>query len=117
MEKVARPSTVRSETEEMHTGCGSLHITVGYLDERKPIEIFAYLGKNGGCAACQNEALGRAISLGLKYGIPAEAFIKELSGIQCPSPNMWPEHDRTLSCPDAMARALVRFMNEDHKGA
>jgi len=73
MEKHKRPKQVQSTTVKMETGCGHLYVTVG-RDNVKIIELFATLGKAGSCITAQNEALTRAISLGLKYGIPAERF-------------------------------------------
>ncbi len=78
----------------------------GYL----PIEVFASLGKAGTCTSCQLEALTRSITLGLKYGVPVEEFINELKDIQCPNKNLWPEDERTLSCADAIARALEEYL-------
>jgi len=54
----------------------------------------------------QAEGVCRAISTGLRYGIPVEEFIKQLEGIRCPMPYMWPEADRVLSCPDAIAQVF-----------
>lgn len=95
------------------TGCGNLYITVNWNGSKNPIEVFAYLGKNGGCTRCQNEALTRAITVGLKYGVPIREYIDELRGIQCSNPNMWPKADRTLSCPDAIAKAVEGVVSED----
>lgn len=81
--------------------------------EHLPTEVFAFLGKNGACARCQTEALTRAISLGLRYGIPITAYIQQLKGIQCPNPSTWPEEERTLSCPDAVARALEEWNDKN----
>ena len=93
------------------TGCGNLYVTVN--SDGKPLEVFATLGKNGGCTKCQNEALTRAISVGLRYGVPIQEYIDELKGIQCYNANMWPEEHRTLSCPDAVARALEELTSDN----
>ncbi len=111
MPKAPRPKTLTGVTVKKVTGCGNLYVTIN--SNGKPLELFASLGKNGGCTRCQNEALTRAISLGLRYGVPAQEFIDQLSGIQCPNANMWPEDARTLSCPDAIARALQEFSYEN----
>ena len=111
--KNKRPKVLESTTERVETGCGNLYITIGYEEARKPIEIFAALGKAGGCSQCQNEALARTVSLGLRCGVPAEDYIKELKGLQCPSKKMWPEDKRVLSCPDGIARALEAFIGND----
>ena len=105
MEKQARPKVLTGKSVKVKTGCGNLYITLN-KDGSSLFEVFATLGKAGGCGNCQNEALTRAITLGLRYGIPKEEYIKELEGIKCPNPNMFPIKERTLSCPDALARVI-----------
>jgi len=100
-----RPRVLTGKTIKKKTGCGNLYVTVN-RNGTGVYEVFASLGKNGGCTRCMNEALTRAITLGLKYGVPVEEFVNELSGLRCPNPCMWPEEERTLSCPDAVARVL-----------
>lgn len=112
--KKERPRVTESVTEGVKTGCGALYITVGFDTDGSPIEVFAALGKAGGCSHCQNEALCRCISLGLKYGVPLEEFVKELIGNECPSKNLWPEEERILSCPDGIGQVLRRH-NGYHK--
>jgi len=77
--------------------------------------VFAHLGKAGTCTSCQNEALTRAITLGLRFGIPVTEFVKELKGLRCQNAHMWPEEERTLSCPDAIARVLGEYIKEEEK--
>ncbi len=105
MEKKERPKVLKGTTTKVETGCGNLYITVG-CNNGHPIEVFATLGKAGGCSNCQNEALTRSITLGLKYGIPVEEYVRELEELQCPSPNMFPMVDRVLSCADGIAKTL-----------
>jgi len=105
VEKQKRLKELTGKTVKVLTGCGNLYITLN-KDGNGLFEVFATLGKAGGCANCQNEALTRAITLGLRCGISKEEYIRELKGIQCPSPRMFPEEDRVLSCPDAIARTM-----------
>ena len=108
--KRERPKTLESTTEKVKTGCGHLYVTIGFDGEDNiPVEIRAALGKTGGCSNCFLEALNRAVSLGLQYGIPVEEFVKELRGHKCPSPNMWPEEAQVLSCPDGIAKVLSNY--------
>jgi len=105
--KKERPKILDSITEQVTTGCGHLYVTIGFDKETgSPMEVFAALGKAGGCSNCFNESLTRAISVGLKYGVPLEEYVDELKGHQCPSSNLWPEAERILSCPDGMAKVL-----------
>jgi len=114
LEKLKRPVEVESRTTLVETGCGHLYVTVG-CNSGCPIEVFASLGKAGGCSTCQNEALTRSISLGLKYGIPTKEYVGELEGIRCPSPNMFPKGERTLSCADGIAKVLRGYVGGDNK--
>ena len=74
------------------------------MDNGCIVELFAKLGKAGGCATCQLESLTRAITLGLKYGIPVSEYITELEGLKCPIQDVTVEG--SLSCSDAIARVL-----------
>jgi len=109
--KKERPKVLAGPTEEVTTGCGHLYVIMGYDEEGNLLEVLATLGKAGGCAYCQLEALSRSISLGLKYGIPVQDYIKQLKEIECPSRVMWPEDHRILSCADGIAKALERNNN------
>lgn len=104
MEKIKRPKTTTGKCYRIETGCGHLYVTIGN-DEKQMIEIFAHLGKAGGCATSQNEGLTRAISLGLKYGVPIKEYIKQLKGIRCPAP-VTNDGREILSCADAISKVL-----------
>jgi len=105
MAKLKRPKETKGSTPRMATGCGNLYLTLGYDDNGKLIEVFSHLGKAGGCAKCQLEAITRTISLGLKYGIPVEEIVDELKGLRCPAP-VFAEGQKVLSCADAIAKML-----------
>ena len=105
MQKIKRPKVLQGISREVKVGCGSLYVTMGAMDG-KIIEVIAILGKAGGCAIAQNEALGRAISLGLRYGVPLSEYIEQLKDIRCPSPHMFPREEMCLSCADGFAIAL-----------
>ncbi|RKZ26485.1 ribonucleotide-diphosphate reductase subunit alpha [bacterium] len=99
-----RPPLMQGMTFKISTGCGNLYVTINE-DKYGPFEIFSHLGKTGGCAASQSEALSRVISLALRSGIPANAIINQLKGIRCPNP-IWDRGKMILSCPDGIAKAL-----------
>ncbi len=105
MEKQPRPKTLAGKSVKVKTGCGNLYITLNRGGD-KLFEVFATLGRAGGCANAQNEALTRMITLSLRCGVPKEEIIKQLEGIQCPNPTMFPKEERVLSCPDAIAKVI-----------
>ncbi|MHA1596797.1 MAG: adenosylcobalamin-dependent ribonucleoside-diphosphate reductase [Candidatus Asgardarchaeia archaeon] len=108
----ARPEVTYGATFKIKTSCGNLYITVNE-DEYGLFEVFARLGKSGGCLASYTEAIGRLISLALRSGVDIESVIKQLSGIRCPLPILYGEN-RVLSCADAIAQALKKYLSFRH---
>lgn len=110
MEVQPRPKILHGDTHKMSTGCGNLYVTVN-LDDGNVFEIFAKLGKSGGCPSCQLEALTRSISIGLRAGIDLHEYFKTLSGIHCSSP-LFTGGEQVLSCPDAISKVMKLYFKE-----
>ena len=102
-------------TERVNTGCGALYVTVNF-DDSGMYEVFSTLGKAGGCAYAQLEAIGRLISLALRLGVDPQSVVKQLRGIRCPS-IAWEDGKSVLSCADAIASVLERYINGETEGA
>ncbi len=102
----ARPQLLSGETQRMDTGCGKLFVIMND-DELGAREVFANMGKAGGCASSNTEALGRLISLALKKGASAAEIVEQLKGIRCHVPYGLGAN-ATLSCADAIGKALER---------
>jgi ribonucleoside-diphosphate reductase alpha chain len=112
--KRERPRALKGSTYQMETGCGPLYITVNE-DERGVFELFTTMGKAGGCASSQCEAIGRLVSLAWRSGVQARQTVKQMIGITCHKPAGF-GNNRITSCSDAVAKAIQMHM-ADHEEA
>jgi ribonucleoside-diphosphate reductase alpha chain len=106
-----RPNTTEGITRRIRTGEGTLYITINQ-DENGLCEVFTTIGKAGGNAAAQSEAISRLISLALRSGVDPNAIIKQLKGISGPNPT-WEDGRLILSTPDAIGKALDDYLSEN----
>jgi ribonucleoside-diphosphate reductase alpha chain len=111
LHKRIRPDVLTGTTRKMRSPLGDIYVTVNEDEEGKPFEVFTTLGKAGGAAMADAEALGRMISLGLRSGIPMADIAKQLRGISCDravgiGPN------KVLSMPDAIGQVLELHLAE-----
>jgi len=102
--KRERPKILKGWTYQMQTGCGPLYITINE-DDKGLFELFTTMGKSGGCAASQSEAIGRMVSLAWRSGLSSRQVIKQLQGISCHSHSGFGEN-KILSCADAVAKSI-----------
>jgi ribonucleoside-diphosphate reductase alpha chain len=110
-----RPETIKGETRLMKTGCGSIYVTVNEDENGHLFELFTSMGKAGGCAASQAEAIGRLVSLALRSNIEPDVIMKQLKGITCHH-QAWASGGKITSCSDAIAKALEKYMQRGEKG-
>ena len=103
-----RPKVTRGITERVSTGCGYIYVTVNF-DEQGIAEVFATLGKAGGCAAAQLEAISRLVSIALRSGVDLDSIVRHLHGIRCPS-IAWEQGHAIISCADAIASVLQKYI-------
>jgi len=111
-----RPEVIKGNTRRMTTGCGNLYITINE-DKHGLFEVFTTMGKAGGCAASQAEAISRLISLALRAGVDTESIIRQLQSVRCPSPAWEKGGGMILSCADAIAKATERYLKDQEKAA
>ena len=104
-----RPHVTAGVTEKMKTGCGNLYVTIN-KDDTGLCEVFTRMGKSGGCANAQSEAVARLVSLALRSGVAPAAIVKQLRSIRCPA-QIITANGMVFSCPDAIAQALERYMD------
>lgn len=104
-QKRRRPDVLRGTTRKMTSPLGDVFVTINEDEGSKPFEVFATLGKAGSVAMADVEAIGRLISLALRFGVPVQDVYQQLRGISS---------DRAIgfgankvhSVPDAIAQAL-----------
>ena len=104
-----RPHRTFGITEKIKTGEGYLYVTINE-DENGLCEVFGTIGKAGGNAAAQSEAISRLISLSLRSGIEPREIVRQLKGISGPTPVWDGNGGQILSTPDAIGKVLERYI-------
>ena len=110
-QKRQRPAVLRGRTMKMNSPLGDIYVTINEDDRGRPFEVFCTLGKAGGAAFADAEAMGRLMSLALRSGVPISALRGQLRGISSDravgvGPN------KVLSAPDAIGQAIERYLEE-----
>lgn len=105
----ARPQVLRGCTIKNDSPLGTLYVTINEDGGGQPFEVFCAVGKAGGAANADMEAIGRLISLALRNGLPLPTIRDQLRGISCDrAVGFGP--GKVLSGPDAIARALDLYL-------
>ncbi len=109
--KRQRPQALRGYTMKMMSPLGDMYVTINEDDHGRPFEVFCTLGKAGGAAMADAEAIGRLLSLALRSGIPISRVKDQLRGISCDrAVGLGP--NKVLSVPDAVGQAIERYLEE-----
>ncbi len=109
--KRARPDKLRSTAIRKETPLGTMYVHISEDDRGQPFEVFINLGKAGGSAMADAEAMGRLISLALRSGIPLMSIHKQLRGISSDrAVGLGP--NKVLSVPDAIGIALYEWYRD-----
>jgi ribonucleoside-diphosphate reductase alpha chain len=110
-QKRSRPDVLRGITYRVETPLGTMFVNITEDDKGQPFEVFITLGKAGGSAMADAEAVGRLISLALRSGIPLSEVHKQLRGISSDrAVGLGP--NKVLSVPDAIGIALERWWRD-----
>ncbi len=108
-QKRARPDILRSTAIRKETPLGTMFVHITEDDKGQPFEVFINLGKAGGSAMADAEAMGRLVSLALRSGIPIQQVHRQLRGISSDrAVGLGP--NKVLSVPDAIGLALEDWM-------
>ena len=109
--KRQRPGALRGYTMKMISPLGDLYVTINEDVNGRPFEVFCTLGKAGGAANADAEAVGRLMSLALRSGISISQVKDQLRGISCDrAVGLGP--NKVLSVPDAIGQAIERYLQE-----
>ncbi len=109
--KRSRPDRLRGTTIRKETPLGVMFVSINEDEKGQPFEVFINLGKAGGSAMADAEAMGRLISLALRSGIPLTEIHRQMRGISSDrvvglGPN------KVMSVPDAIGLALEEWMRD-----
>src|SRR5512140_650173 len=109
--KRSRPDKLRSTSIRKETPLGVMFVHITEDDRGQPFEVFGTLGKAGGAAMADAEAVGRLISLALRSGIPMMQIHKQLRGISSDrAVGLGP--NKVLSLPDAIGIAIEEWTRD-----
>jgi ribonucleoside-diphosphate reductase alpha chain len=107
-QKRSRPDLLRGTTIRKETPLGVMFVNITEDEKGQPFEVFISLGKAGGSAMADAEALGRLISLSLRSGIPLTSIHRQLRGISSDrAVGLGP--NKVLSMPDAVGLAIEEW--------
>jgi len=113
--KRARPDKLRGTTMRYETPLGVMFVNVTEDERGQPFEVFINLGKAGGSAMADAEAMGRLISLALRSGIPLREIHRQLRGIASDRiVGLGPK--KIMSVPDGIALALEEWWRDHQEG-
>jgi len=103
--KRSRPDRLKSTSIRKETPLGTMYVHITEDEKGQPFEVFITLGKAGGSAMADAEAMGRLISLALRSGVPLMEVHRQLRGISSDrAVGLGP--NKILSVPDAIGIAL-----------
>ena len=113
--KSPRPRKIAGTTERIETPVGTLFVTINSADGAL-YEVFLNIGKAGADVTADAEGYGRLLSMIFKAGIPPQMVMDQLRGIGG-SGSIGFGKQRVRSLPDAIARVLEIYLEENPSGS
>jgi ribonucleoside-diphosphate reductase alpha chain len=103
--KRQRAELLHGSTRKITSPLGDVFVTINLDADGTPFEVFAAVGKAGSALMADVEAIGRLVSLALRFGVPVEEIYRQLRGISSDRA-IGRGAQKVLSVPDAIAQAL-----------
>lgn len=108
---IHRPMILPGHTYEILTPVGKAYITVNRDEQKEPMEVFVTVGKTGMHIGADAEAIGRLISIALRFAGSrrrevAQKIVSQLRGIGGASSTGFGK-ERVMSLADAVAKVLA----------
>jgi len=107
--KNIRPQKLESQTLEIPCPCGRIYVHVTFDANGCPFEVFARLGKSGGCGAAVTDAMTTIASIALRSGTNPLDIAKGLIGVSCHRTPVFDGQRKITSCADAIGAALLEL--------
>lgn len=105
-----RPSVTHKLTIQTPNGPIDCYATVGLYDDGRPGELFLRVSHQGTLLSGFADALAMAVSLGLQYGVPIEAFLAKFRHMRFEPMGLTGDPDQSFasSLVDLLAGRLER---------
>jgi ribonucleoside-diphosphate reductase alpha chain len=108
--KAIRPQKLESKSLQIPCPCGRIYVHVTFDANGCPFEVFARLGKSGGCGAAVTNAMTTVASIALRSGADPLDIAKGLIGVSCHRPFVFDGKRKITSCADAIGAALQELI-------
>lgn len=109
-----RAKTYSGPTIRYQTNCGWVYITVNSDDNGRIVEVFARMGKTGGCSGAFLESIGRTISIALQCGVDPKELASQYDDIKCLGQGL--DQGSRMNCALAVAAAIRHVIEENKIG-
>ncbi|MGZ4449782.1 MAG: vitamin B12-dependent ribonucleotide reductase [Nocardioides sp.] len=106
------PRSRASRTTSFTVGGAEGYMTAGTYEDGRPGEVFLKLGKQGSTLAGVMDAFSIAISIGLQYGVPLEAYVAKMVNQRFEPAGL--SDDPDVRMPQSIIDYIFRRLALDH---